>query len=99
MLPRLVELGALAPDAAGMLLAAARGNAPTDPAVGLIHGDFCPENIVLRAPNMPAVVDNETLAIDVVPYDLGRTWHRWLMGPRCFASPGRPAAERSSCDD
>jgi hypothetical protein len=94
---RLVEIEALATDEAQAILRSARRNQPQEPEVGLIHGDFCPENFVTDGAKSLYVVDNETLAIDVLAYDLGRTWHRWSMnreesgaffdGYRQFRSP------------
>jgi len=80
-LDRLETMGALAPSETRELLARARDFRPQDPPVGLVHGDFCPENIVLAGHDRVAVVDNETLTIDVLSYDLARTGHRWTMAP------------------
>ena len=52
---------------------------PTDVTVGLVHGDFCAENMVRTPDGGVAVVDNETVTLDVPGYDLGRTWYRWSL--------------------
>jgi hypothetical protein len=78
-LDRLVELRALEPDQARALGAATREEDVGASATGLVHGDFCPENLVVGGTRPLAVVDNETLTIDVLAYDLARTWHRWPM--------------------
>jgi Ser/Thr protein kinase RdoA (MazF antagonist) len=75
----LVRLGVLASGAAARLLAIARAHVPEDIDVGLIHRDFCAENIVLAGPEHPWVVDNETVRIDACDFDLARTWYRWPM--------------------
>ncbi len=64
---------------AHLALRLAEDDAPDDSATGLIHGDFCAENFVSTAQDRLAVVDNETLSIDVYAYDLARTWSRWSM--------------------
>lgn len=53
--------------------------APDDAATGLMHGDLCPENLVETSRGQVAFIDNETLSIDVLAYDLARTWSRWPM--------------------
>lgn len=47
--------------------------------IGFVHRDFCGENIVLRPSGEICIVDNETLGIDALEFDLGRTWYRWPM--------------------
>lgn len=49
---------------------------------GLVHKDFCRENMVVSRDGRVQVVDNETLAADCSDYDLARTWHRWPMESR-----------------
>jgi aminoglycoside phosphotransferase (APT) family kinase protein len=49
--------------------------------VGLVHKDFCRENMVVSPDGVVRVVDNETLAVDCPDYDLTRTWYRWPMDP------------------
>ena len=46
---------------------------------GTIHGDLCPENIVVSRSGRVFVVDNETVRIGVPEFDLARTWYRWPM--------------------
>jgi hypothetical protein len=75
----LVRLGVLESGAAVRLLAIARAHVPVDIAFGVIHRDFCAENIVLPEPERPCVVDNETVWVDACDFDLARTWYRWPM--------------------
>jgi aminoglycoside phosphotransferase len=56
-------------------------NAPDFFAVGLSHGDFCLENMVVTPPDHVYVVDNESLLIGAYDHDLARTWYRWPMHP------------------
>lgn len=46
---------------------------------GIVHRDFCAENIILAPDGQLWVVDNGTLTIDAYDFDLGRTWYRWPM--------------------
>lgn len=54
-------------------------HAPRNVAVGIVHGDFCAENMIVRASGNVSVVDSENLSIAPHDYDLGRTWYRWPM--------------------
>lgn len=75
----LVEYGAFNRLEGERLIDLAVAHTPGNPAVGLVHGDFCAENIVLQAPGHVYVIDSEKLSIDAYDYDLGRTWYRWPM--------------------
>lgn len=66
-------------------MAAATGAAPAHVDLGLVHGDLCLENIVLRD-GVILVVDTEDLRIYACDHDLARTWYRWPM-----TAPGRQA--------
>ncbi len=65
--------------AARAMAMAVRG-APADVDLGLVHGDLCPENLVLHD-GVVRVVDTEDLRIYACDHDLARTWLRWPMGP------------------
>jgi thiamine kinase-like enzyme len=65
--------------------------------VGLVHTDFCGENMVVDASGALHVVDNERVSVDALGYDLGRTWARWgLTDPEwalfaaAYAARGAP---------
>jgi aminoglycoside phosphotransferase (APT) family kinase protein len=62
---------------------------PARAVCGLIHGDFSPENIVVEPSGELCVVDNETLRVDHLDYDLARTWLRWpsALSSRFLAGP------------
>jgi Ser/Thr protein kinase RdoA (MazF antagonist) len=54
----------------------------TDPGtarLGLIHKDFCADNIVIDRAGALRVIDNELLDLDPIGFDLGRTFHLWPM--------------------
>jgi len=44
---------------------------------GLIHADFCPQNIVMTPDGAIVLVDNEHLRMGALDYDLARCWVRW----------------------
>ena len=54
---------------------------PEEAATGLIHGDFCVENLIETESGGVAIVDSETVNIDVYAYDLARTWSRSPTAP------------------
>ena len=92
----LVELGALARDAAARALEMARSTAPSDPPRGLVHCDFCPENLVVDRVGALRMIDNENLTFDALPFDLARTWYRWPLAPGYAESFW--AGYRTMCD-
>jgi hypothetical protein len=78
-LQELVAAGVLATAAAARLHAAAMANQPGRLAIGLVHGDFCADNIVVDCEGELFVVDNESLHLGALDYDLARCWVRWPM--------------------
>ena len=78
-LHELVRRGRLDPDQAARLRDIAIRFRPEQVVGGVIHGDFCPQNIVLGHECQPVVVDNETISIGAYDYDLARVWYRWPM--------------------
>ena len=48
---------------------------------GLVHKDFCLENMVVSPNGDVRIVDNETVTVDCADFDLARTWYRWPMTP------------------
>lgn len=78
-LDTLVAAGWIARDEAAAALQVAARHAPDDWTVGLVHGDFNPENLVRAEAGGIAVIDNETVSIGARAYDLARTWYRWPM--------------------
>jgi aminoglycoside phosphotransferase (APT) family kinase protein len=76
---QLIRERALMVDRGQRVLELARRSRPETAMIGLIHGDFCPENIVRDEQGLLRVVDNESLRIDHLDYDLARTWLRWPM--------------------
>ena len=62
-------------------LAAATESRPRETALGIIHKDFCAENLVLSAAGSPVCIDNAGLSVGPLDLDLARTWYRWPMDP------------------
>jgi len=46
---------------------------------GLIHADFCAENIIVSTGGTLVVIDNELLRVGALDFDLARCWGRWPM--------------------
>jgi Ser/Thr protein kinase RdoA (MazF antagonist) len=80
-LAQLEGLGALSGASSRRALCHLRDNVPDHVAAGIIHRDFCAENIVLTSVRDPYVIDNETIRVDTPELDLARTWYRWPMTP------------------
>jgi aminoglycoside phosphotransferase len=53
---------------------------------GLVHTDFCGENMVVDDRGSLHVVDNERIGIDSLSYDFARSWYRWALPARLWAS-------------
>lgn len=72
----------------GRIGARLRGKAlearPERPAVGILHHDYCAENLVLAAPTRPVNVDNGSCRIGALGEDLARTWYRWPVSDASF---------------
>ena len=73
--------GALSDRDARRAVELATTQAPADVSRTVVHGDFCPDNLVVGSRGGVHVVDNETLTIHAPEYDLARTWYRWPMTP------------------
>jgi Phosphotransferase enzyme family len=46
---------------------------------GLVHTDFCGENMIVDRAGRLRVVDNERIGVDALGYDIARTWYRWTL--------------------
>jgi hypothetical protein len=52
---------------------------PQSACTGLIHKDFCADNIVIDTTGTLRMIDNELLDLGPIGFDLGRTFHLWPM--------------------
>jgi thiamine kinase-like enzyme len=62
---------------------------PGQASVGLVHTDFCGENMVEDRAGRLRVIDNERVGVDAIGFDVARTWYRWALPVRaweCFRS-------------
>lgn len=75
----LVASGACEAAEASEIAADARRWAPRESPVGVAHGDFSAENLIVDPQGRLRVVDNEALAVGLLDLDLARTWSRWPM--------------------
>jgi aminoglycoside phosphotransferase (APT) family kinase protein len=48
---------------------------------GLVHTDFCGENMVIDTAGRLRVIDNERMGIGPLGLDFARTWYRWMLPP------------------
>jgi hypothetical protein len=74
--------GALEEDIAARLELALQRLDPLQTTYGLVHLDFCGDNMVIDRAGRLRVVDNERIRLDSLGYDLGRTWYRWALPPQ-----------------
>jgi hypothetical protein len=72
----LVARGALTAAAAETLRETQRRTDPGTTSSGVIHGDFCAENMVVDRSGRLVVIDNEDCRVDALDYDLGLVWYR-----------------------
>jgi thiamine kinase-like enzyme len=71
--------GLITRSTADRILRLALESQPRDCAVGLIHTDFCGENIVINSCGKPTLVDNEHIMLGALDYDIVRWRYRWPM--------------------
>jgi hypothetical protein len=78
-LRQLAAAGVLGPETAQDLDQALRRLDPRHAVFGLVHLDFCGENMVIDRQRGLRVVDNERLGVDALGFDLARAWYRWSL--------------------
>jgi Ser/Thr protein kinase RdoA (MazF antagonist) len=78
-LHQLSELALLSADDVSTLLVEAGRCLPETLETGLVHHDFCAENLIISADGDLCVVDNEDLRVGPLDADLARTFLRWPM--------------------
>jgi hypothetical protein len=76
----LLEARLLAEDLAGRALAAAEAKRPQHATLGIIHKDFCAENLVLDRRGALVCIDDASLSTGPHDLDLARSWYRWPLG-------------------
>lgn len=65
---------------------ALRRHDPGSARVGLIHKDFCGENMLVDRSGRLRIIDTEQLAVEPVAFDLAWTWHRWPLSAMSWAA-------------
>lgn len=75
----LIEKGFLTESEGKRLLSIARIHSYNNFAIGLAHGDYCLENMILNDEDDLSIIDIETISITAFAYDLARTTCRWRM--------------------
>lgn len=75
----LVAAGRLTDGEAERLLRIAASAAPDDDLRGMVHLDYCRDNIVLHRDRGPVCIDNETIRTGPLCLDLARSITRWPL--------------------
>jgi aminoglycoside phosphotransferase (APT) family kinase protein len=60
---------------------------PKQALLGLVHTDFCGENMVIDPDGRLHIIDNERMDLGALGLDVARTWYRWTLPPpawECF---------------
>ena len=52
---------------------------PGHAVVGVVHTDFCGDNMVIDSAGRLHVIDNERMGIGPLGLDVARTWYRWML--------------------
>ena len=84
---RLVAEGSLGDAESECIGAALARLDPGRALVGLVHTDFCGENMVIDRAGRLHVIDNERMGLGALGLDVARTWYRWTLprpGWECF---------------
>jgi hypothetical protein len=71
--------GAIEEQAASLIRGALERHDPGHAIFGLVHLDFCGENMVIDRAGRLRVVDNERVRVDALGFDVARTWYRWAL--------------------
>jgi Phosphotransferase enzyme family len=95
----LAKLGMLARAEAGELIGQARVYLPPTAATGITHGDLCAENLIVQQSDRLYLIDNETLEVNALDYDLARTWYRWPMRRDQWTAYGEGYSEHRGLAD
>lgn len=83
-LQRLVAEGALDGPCADRARAALERLDPQRAIFGLVHSDFCGENLLVDGEGRLRVIDNERLRVDVLGFDVARSRYRWSLPPHAW---------------
>ena len=78
---RLVTLQAITEGEAEKLTELAMSEVPQASEIGVVHYDYCAENLLVCEANGFYIIDNESIQIGALDHDLARTWYRWPMSP------------------
>ncbi|CAK0742064.1 putative Aminoglycoside phosphotransferase family protein [Gammaproteobacteria bacterium] len=76
-LTRLMTAGIVKVSVAHALRAILEEGAPKEALHGLVHTDFCGENMLITAEGRLVVVDNEHATLGPLAMDMARAWYRW----------------------
>ena len=83
-LQSLTDASALDAAAADRIRAELEALDPRRALFGLIHSDFCGENMLIDGVGRLRVIDNERLRVDALGFDVARCWYRWSLPPAAW---------------
>lgn len=83
-LRQIVAAGAFDRQEARLLHQAVRRLDPRRATYGLVHLDFCGENMVIDRAGRLRVIDNERLGVGALGFDWARTWYRWALSSEAW---------------
>lgn len=78
-LDRLLQAGLIDAAVTGGIHEAAAHADPGITIVGVVHGDFCGENLVVTGGGRLCAIDNEDVRVDSLDGDVARTVQRWTL--------------------
>jgi hypothetical protein len=83
-LRQILAAGAIEEQEASLIGGALERRDPGQAIFGLVHLDFCGENMVIDRAGRLRVVDNERVRVDALGFDVARTWYRWALPSRAW---------------
>jgi thiamine kinase-like enzyme len=83
-LRQILAAGAIEEREASLVRRALERRDPGQAIFGLVHLDFCGENMVIDRAGRLCVVDNERVRVDALGFDVARTWYRWALPSRAW---------------
>jgi aminoglycoside phosphotransferase (APT) family kinase protein len=78
-LQQVLAAGAIEGREGALIRAALERGDPGQAIFGLVHLDFCGENMVIDRAGRLRVVDNERVRVGPLGFDVARTWYRWAL--------------------
>jgi hypothetical protein len=78
-LRQILATGAIEDQVTSLIRGALERHDPGHAIFGLVHLDFCGDNMVIDRTGRLRIVDNERVRVDALGFDVARTWYRWAL--------------------